>query len=1161
MRQEMTDPGLPRGFMVLQGNRLEDLCDLLVNTLQRQPLGPLEPEVMLVQSNGMKHWLELALARDEALGICAATRMALPSAFLWQAYRAVLGPHQVPEQLALDKPALLWRLWRVLPQWVAQRPVYAPLQRYLASDADGRKRYQLAQQLADVLDGYQSYRADWLADWEQGRDQLRNPHGQAMPLPDDQLWQAQLWRDVLADLAADGQAASHASRAEVHERFMKALRDWPVHRPRPAGLPPRITVFGISSLPMQQVEALAALGQLCQVLLFAQNPCQYHWGDVVEGREWLRRLERHRREGKPGQQALLPPELLHTQAHPLLAAWGQQGRDHLHLLDAFDLPPQYRQRFDTIDVFVDPAAQMAPTRLARLQADILHLNPPPAEPEAVPPDASIVFCMAHSHQREVEVLHDQLLAWFDADDSLKPSDVMVMVPDMTAFAPHIQAVFGRFAPGTPRHVPYSVADQSASQQPLARALAALLELPQSRVTLADWMDAFEAPALRQRFGLGEDDVTQLRTWLVDAGVRWGLDGDHRRHWGLPEGTADLDQNTWSFGLRRMLLGYAMGDGPAWQGVAPLGAVGGLSARLAGALAQWLDAMDTTLRDLQLPRTPADWAALLRGLVERFFDPADDADERELQRLLAPLGPWLQQCATAGLNEPVPLVVLRDHLQAQWETPALHQRFFGGGVQFATLMPMRSIPFRVVCLLGMNDGDYPRRTTPRDFDLMGNYRRPGDRSRREDDRYLFLEALLSAREKLWISWCGRRASDDAEQPPSVLVAQLMDACAAYWQNPPQPSLQPLQPFSRRYFEPASPGLAPAFSTFDADWQAAHAETQPSSLEVSPLPMPAELELASLERFVREPVEWHWRARLGVQFQTLDELPDEAEPFTLDGLQRHHLGTELLRANHPAQALEDIRLRGELPLGGVGLRHARMLQREADTVLERAQTWFEHYAQPVLPVSVSWALGGHTVTGVVEGLRGAPQGLESDCLGPWLQCEMRTGAVTHKQGGETVPRADLLRTAWVRHVALCATGRRVTTVLLGLDNAVWLKPLPATQAQALGEGWMAAAQEAWQTMPLVSGRAAVAYEQARQLASSAEEGGDPMRPAREAFDGNRNSPGERTRSPYLARSIATFDDMADTLPRWAALLYEDLLRHTRLGWPPGLSGGDEHEEGGE
>ena len=1156
----MTASDVTPGFMVLQGNRLEDLRDLLVATLQRQPLGPLEPEVVLVQSNGMKHWLELALAHDGALGICAATRMALPSAFLWQAYRAVLGAQQVPEQLALDKPALLWRLWHVLPQWVAQRPVYAPLQRYLASDADGRKRYQLAQQLADVLDGYQSYRADWLADWAADRDQLRNAHGQAMPLPEDQRWQAQLWRDVLNDLTQHGRAAGHASRAGVHERFMNALRHWPAQRPRPAGLPPRITVFGISSLPMQQVEALAALGQVCQVLFFAQNPCQYHWGDVVEGREWLRQLERHRREGKPGQSALLPPEQLHTQAHPLLAAWGQQGRDHLHLLDAFDLPPQYRQRFDTIDVFVDPAANARPTRLDRLQADILHLNPPPAEPQAVPTDASISFTMAHSHQREVEVLHDQLLAWFDADVSLKPSDVMVMVPDMAAFAPHIQAVFGRFTPGTLRHIPYSVADQSASQQPLARALAALLELPQSRVTLADWMDAFEAPAVRKRFGLGEDDVALLRTWLVDAGVRWGLDAGHRRHWGLPEGMADVDQNSWAFGLRRMLLGYAMGDAAAWQGVAPLGAVGGLSARLAGALAQWLDAMDATWRELQQPRTPSEWAATLRALVDRFFEPCNDTDERELQRLLAPLGPWLQQCATAGLDEPVPLVVVRDHLQAQWEAPALHQRFFGGGVQFATLMPMRSIPFRVVCLLGMNDGDYPRRTTPRDFDLMGSYRRPGDRSRREDDRYLFLEALLSAREKLWISWCGRRASDDAEQPPSVLVAQLMDVCATYWKTPPQPRLHPLQPFSRRYFEPVAADAQASFSTFDADWQAAHSAAPQVQAAVAAQPMPCDLGLPSLERMVKEPVEWHWRERLGVRFSTLDELPDDAEPFTLDGLQRHRLGSELLRSGDLSRAQETIRLRGELPLGGVGQRHARALLREAETVLERAQGWFAHYPQTAQPLNVSWAVGGHTVMGVVEGLRCALDAPESDCLGRLLQCEMRTGAVTHKVGGAMAPRADLLRGAWVRHVALCATGQRVTTVLLGLDNAVWLKPLPAMQAQALGERWLAAAREAWQAPPLVSGKAALAYEQARQQ-HNGDEGTDPWRPAREAFEGNRNTPGERQRSPYLARTVATFDDMTDTLPRWAALLYEDLLRHARLGWPPGLNGEGAQEEGDE
>ena len=212
------------GFMVLHGNRLEDLRDLLTQFVKSQPLPPLTPEVILIQSNGMKHWLEMALADDAALGICAATRLELPSGYLWQIYRKVLGADAVPQHMPFDKRSLLWRLVRLLPVLAASKPVYAPLARYLDDNADGRKLYQLAMQVADVLDGYQSYRADWLGDWaegEAGHDILRTHDGQSSALDASHAWQAQLWRDIRADVGA---ALADASRASVHAKFIVALK-------------------------------------------------------------------------------------------------------------------------------------------------------------------------------------------------------------------------------------------------------------------------------------------------------------------------------------------------------------------------------------------------------------------------------------------------------------------------------------------------------------------------------------------------------------------------------------------------------------------------------------------------------------------------------------------------------------------------------------------------------------------------------------------------------------------------------------------------------------------------------------------------------------------------------------------------------------------------
>ena len=1175
MRDTSPDPSyfsLQPGFMVVHGNRLEDLRDLVVDFVKHRPLPPLQPEVFLVQSNGMKHWLEMALADDSALGICAATRMELPSAFLWQIYRSVLGAQAVPVHMPFDKSALVWRLLRLLPQVAKQEAVYQPLAHYLASHSDGRKLYQLAQQVADVLDGYQSYRADWLADWAQGRDVLQAHAGPAQPLPEDQVWQAHLWRALQTDV---GESQAQASRAAVHAQFMQALKAL-APSARPAGLPHRVVVFGISALPMQAVEALAALGKFCQVMMVVQNPCRHYWSHVVDGRASLH--ARTRQKSKSGVPIpLLPsdPADLHAQAHPLLASWGKQGRDYLHLLDGYDQPETYAQVLQKIEVFETPQAAQGQhlNQLQQLQADILDLEPLPVCPQPEPPaDGSITLVTTHSAQREVEVLHDQILAWLDADPALQPRDVMVMVPDMVQFAPHIQAVFGRFAQGTARHIPFSVADTSSREMPLVQALERLLGLTTSRISLADGLSLFEVAAVQKRFGLQAADVRVLQNWLTRAGVRWGLDAAHRQSWGLPQASG-MDQNTWAFGLRRLLMGYATGPGLAWQGVEPLPEVGGLSAQLLGSLAQWLQAIDRHLHAVSQDQTPSQWVSTLQALLADFFEASDDAEARLLAQLQQQLQRWLQLCEQAALTTALPLVVVREHWLAQIEAPGLHQRFLGGGVQFATLMPMRAIPFKVVCLLGMNDKDYPRQTLPRDFDLLARQWRAGDRSRREDDRYLFLEALLSARDKLYISWQSHRATDNAEQPTSVLVAQLMDVLRARFAHAPKPVLQPLQAFSPRYFEAGS-----GFRTYATDWQlamgrregrgeglgegacqAAANSSVSAAAVASSCSAKSTLDVEALQAFLRHPVEVYWRQRLAVRIAQPEAAAPEDEPFALDGLAQYQLGQSLLQADNAEDALQALRGQGQLPMAAFGRKLGHDLLHKAQEVRERAMPWLAHYPDSLPPQPLSLVIEGVTLTGALRGLRQGPSG--------WLQLSLQPGAVTHGKGN-ALPRWDKWVNLWVVHVLICASAspgaQPLRSVLLGIDGETTLASLSVAEAKAQLQAWLQAYAQAWQAPLPVALRTGLAYLSSWQ-ATSSNPASDPasvpdeaegdesrlevaLRQAQDVFDGGFATEGEWTRSPYLQRSFDTFDDIAASLPQWAHALYGGLLTHVQLTHAP-------------
>ena len=1136
------------GFMVVHGNRLDELRNLVVGWMRRYPLRPLENEIALVQSNGIAQWLKLALAEDPledgggGCGIAAAVEVQLPGSFMWQLYRAVLGKDEIPATSLLDKAPLTWRLMRLLPELIDQ-PHFEPLQRFLTDDSDLRKRYQLAERLADLFDQYQVYRADWLEDWAAGRHQLANGRGISKPLSVANCWQAELWRALLHDVGSEGMAQS---RAGVHQRFIERIGNL---EQAPKGLPSRVIVFGISSLPAQALEALAGLARFSQVLLCVHNPCRHHWADIVADKDLLRHQYK-RQARKQGMPVVLDADALHQHAHPLLAAWGKQGRDYINLLDSYDDPTRYQAAFSDgrIDLFTE---EQPTTLLNQLQNDILELRPlaethalwPPVDPMK---DRSVRFHVAHSAQREVEILHDQLLARFSADPALRPRDIIVMVPDIDSYAPHIRAVFGQIERDDKRFIPFTLTDQGQrGRDPLLIAVEHLLKLPDSRFPVSEILDLLDVPALRARFAIRERDLPTLHRWIEGAGIRWGLDADQRASLGLP---AALEQNSWRFGLRRMLLGYAVGAGEGYAGIEPYDEIGGLDAALIGPLVALIDALEVACQQLARPATPKAWGARLHDLLQVFFLASNEHDDYLLVQLEELRESWLQTCESVGLDAELPLTVVREAWLAGLDQGRLTQRFLAGSVNFCTLMPMRAIPFKLVCLLGMNDGDYPRAQPPLDFDLMGGDYRPGDRSRREDDRYLLLEALLSARDQLYISWVGRSIRDNSERPASVLIGQLRDHLAGGWQlaNATAETSattgeqllhaltleHPLQPFSAQYFHQGNAGL---FS-FAREWQGLH-EPVEAAPPLAALPAHVQdepLGLSQLQDFLRNPVRHFFSQRLKIFFEAAQAPLADEEPFTLDALQRYSLAESLLEVGIQSAASVEQRLQahalrlqgsGLLPMAGFGECLQTELIEPLPDLLQRYQQLLVLWPTPLqsaLPVSFEHE--GLALEGWVSGLHQRGDG-------NLLSVTTMANAI----GGVRARKWHRLTRAWVNHLAACAVGLPLTTAIVASDDTLMLKPLqPSTAQEVLGNLLLA-----WQSgmaRPLpVAVKTAFAW-----LGQ-----GDPdkaLAAARKAYEGDGITfDGERRESIALARQFADFDQLLESeeFEGWCEALYRPLF----------------------
>lgn len=1165
---------LQPGLIALHGNRTETLAETVFSWLRAHPLGPLEQEVVLVQSNGMAEWFKMGMA--QSLGVCAAARVELPARFLWRSYRQVLGAAAVPRQSPLDKTALTWRLMRQLPECAAQGG-YEAIGGFLSpggpktesvpsggskphevgerggsvmAPGDSERLLQLSERLADLFDQYQIYRADWLDDWAAERDVLATPGRPALPVPEDQLWQPRLWRCILAGLDAVERAST---RPQLHRQVIAALESGaPLVQP----LARRVVLFGMSHLPLSMLQTLAAMSRHSQILLAVPNPCRFHWADAIDGRELLR-IERRRQPLKEGRDlAQLPLEMMHAHAHPLLSSWGRQARDYVRQLDAFEtvLPEGMAAELPRIDIFDEEVEPDAPL-LSQVQQAIRDMVPLTEHAHAVVAraDRSIVFHSAHSMVRELEVLHDQLLALLaepaaPGGQALQPRDVVVMVPAIEGVAASIRAVFGQYGRHDARHIPFDIADLSASDNnPLVAALQWLLRLPQQRCRLSELRDLLDVPAVAARFGLDAEDLPQLSAWMAGAGIRWGLNAEQRGALGL---AACGEQNSAWFGLHRMLLGFASGSGAFDAGAAgdatglaqiePYAEVGGLGAELAGQLATLLERLLDWWALAGSAADPAGWAQRFRRLLADFFAPQTDSDRALLAALDSALSAWLEACELGGFDDPVELIVAQQAWLDIVQQPSVDSRFRAGGVTFCTLMPMRAIPFEVVCLLGMNDGDYPRRALRSDFDLMAlpGQLRPGDRARRDDDRQLMLEALLSARRMLYISWAGRSVRDNSEQPPSVLVSQLRDYLAAGWMGEGGELLaqrtfhHPLQPFSRSYFSPDS-----TLRTYAREWRAAHLlrADDPASAVPALAPFVADVEvpltLSQLHGFVRHPAQAFFRHRLNVRFEKETELSFDEEAFGLQGLAGYsvieQLQTQVVADVEAADAaavgaaavgaaavdtaavgaaaavglaleqrvaghLARIERAGTLPLAGLGTRKRAELQ---EAVLPSLQSWLAHrnlFDRPVQRQRLHFAQDGLVFEDWLDDLRVPDR--DGEAVPAWISLQARAllGA-----RGEVRPASVLL--PYLRSLVAAACGVQVQGIIVARDATLALRPMPAGEAmaqfQTLLQVWQAG-QDSPLPLPLKTALAAAAGEDLARAETAYE--GDGFVQAGEADD---------------------------------------------------------------
>ncbi|MBL4908644.1 MAG: exodeoxyribonuclease V subunit gamma [Alteromonadaceae bacterium] len=955
---------------------MENLLVLFDKIQQISPLPVLSQEVIIVHNAGMQHWLNLSLAKQR--GISMNYHYALPSQYLWQLLRSIASGNNVPQQTPYSREVLTWRIDALLAsETVKKDEVFSAVNQYWQDENTNEitakksanfseqallKRFQLAQQLADLFEQYLIFRPQWLDQWQshnsnpnsnkKNNQKVKQQYSSnsdfaSLDKSTQSLvaWQAKLWQLLTAQVPYNPTTLIHAAIENIAK--YKTL------------LPPRISFFGLNSMAPLWLEFISALSEYTEVHFFHLNPCYDYWGDLLTEKQALKTIDSWINDGGNDESNNNLAQLV---GNPLLANFGQQGREFLALLQQYSTINI--DAFEEAGIDIDPSVEnQKNTCLQGIQNDILTLQDARQQP-TLQIDDSITITSCHSALREVQALHDYLLHQFNNDKTLTPKDILVMCPQVENYAPYIDAVFSRGWQDVGEKVPplpCSIADRvSKDSEPLVAAFIELLQLPDSRFQVSKLIALLRLPAMQLKFSLTLEEIDKISTWLEQASIHWGLDQQHKQViLGIEEAN---NKFTWQQGLSRLLLGFAYGDEDSiYQQQLLLADVEGNDALLLGQIMQILAQLQQFSQQMAQAKIASSWFEFLTNLLEELFVNDGEAAFDIINNALTAL---FEYCQEANYSDELSLVVVREFLQNHFSQPDPGKQFLVGQVTFCSMLPMRSIPFKVIAILGLNDGEFPRQRQPLGFDLMAmTPAKIGDRSRRGDDRYLFLEAIICARKSLYLSYQGRNIRNNNELQPSLVVKELMEyldlgyGWSLLTERDEQHNEQgriiqlPMQPFSLRNFIQQSPFNC---SSFDAHWLALAMDTKTKKIKNTAqqrLVIPKnqaeiiELSLAQLVSFFDNPSKYFAKQQLNLHFEHYQAELDDTEPFSSDALSTYQFKQALLFAHlsdddrQLEQVLTQAELSGKFP--------------DLPTTTQEFKKWQQDSQQLVAPIKLAFA----------------------------------------------------------------------------------------------------------------------------------------------------------------------------------------------------------------
>lgn len=919
--------------------RIEPLASRLAQVLAETPCDPMRPEWIAVPSMGMRRWLQLQLARELGAsspgagdGIAAHMVMTFPAAL-----RDAVLAAEPTNAAGID----LWHVDRLA--WGVHRTLVDHRDDELVGSIAPPSHVSLfgrAQRVAQLFDRYHVHRPAMVRQWASGAD----VDALGRPLPPHLSWQPHIWRLVRSDIGLASPPETAAARLDAARSGTASITH------RGVELPQRLVLFGLTQVygGAGLSDVISAVARHRELHLFQLRPSAIA-------------ATRLRTATEPAAGATARLRSDDTSAalvnHPLLRSWGRMQHEAAVVMNqlapeaATDQEIPFRvgvglgETSDESPIAGDSAA----TLLHRVQSDIRLDQTPDGSFQPSRDDRSLQFHACYGAARQVEVLRDAILHLLaDEELDLSEEDIVVLCPALDRFAPLLEPIFGASAPDSTtgntsrasridRSTPalrYRVADRSiTTSNPLLAALSSLLDLVRGRFDAPAVLDFMSLAPVRARFDFTDDSLARIGEWVIDTQVCWGLTEHHRESFGVP---AAITTNSWQAAVDQLMMGTALHQSSslALGDVAPFDVGAGAVGEIAS-LAELMWRLSELEAAAHIDRTIDEWVEVLHDASTALFA-ASHADEWQLEGLHRLLGNLVEaSLRPEPSTTPLTFDDLRKVLSETLDQAPGRPDFFRGGITITSMRSLRSIPFRAVCLLGMDQEAFGLSATDGD-DLVAMVPMIADPDPRAEARQSLLEAILSARDCVLVFRDGHDVRTNAVVPPAVAVAELIDTLVATVHpdhaNTFRKQLEiehPRQPFDERCFGTETDGpqhlRGPwSFDPIALDGALARRRRSHDLAPFLPEPLSRDsfetIQLEQLQRFMKHPVKTFLEQRLGLRLPRERAVATATFPMEIVGLDGWRIGNRLLEALLDGRTVDEWhrveRRLGTLPPLGLG-----------------------------------------------------------------------------------------------------------------------------------------------------------------------------------------------------------------------------------------------------